>query len=162
ERHLLLLGFHHLVVDGASYGQIVQEVTAFFAGSPLPPPRLQFQDFAAWQRARIDRGELELSRRYWMDRLGGHPPPPQLPTTPPPRGHAELRRGFGPAPPRGRSARPPGSARPGELNHPLPHLVRRVQGLPSPADRLDRRHHRLAVRWPYASRPGTPGRLLRH
>ncbi|HEV7516096.1 MAG TPA: amino acid adenylation domain-containing protein, partial [Thermoanaerobaculia bacterium] len=80
ERHLLLLGFHHLVIDGISYDRIFEEVMAFLAGRPLPPPRLQFQDFAAWQRARIGAGELEPSRRYWLERLGGDLPLLELPT----------------------------------------------------------------------------------
>src|SRR6185369_12825639 len=79
-RHLLLLCLHHLVVDGVSYGQIVREVLASYAGHPLPPPRLQFQDFAAWQRERVESGDLATSRRYWTERLGCRAPVPALPT----------------------------------------------------------------------------------
>jgi amino acid adenylation domain-containing protein len=80
ERHLLLLGFHHLVVDGVSYRQIVAELLASYAGRKLPPARLQFQDFAAWQRERVESGAFEASRLYWMERLGGKLPVLDLPT----------------------------------------------------------------------------------
>ncbi|HLL83872.1 MAG TPA: amino acid adenylation domain-containing protein, partial [Longimicrobium sp.] len=47
---------------------------AFRAGepSPLPEPRLQYADFAAWQRGR--EGEVEAGLAYWRERLAGSTP----------------------------------------------------------------------------------------
>jgi len=80
ERHLLLLCFHHLVIDGASHHQIVSEVLALYRGVALPPPRLQFRDFVAWQREQVEAGELAAARRYWLERLAGELPILDLPT----------------------------------------------------------------------------------
>jgi len=77
--HYLVLGFHHIVVDGLSLRQIVKELMAFYHHRSLPAPRIQFQDFAVWQNQRLESGELAASRRYWLERLGGELPVLDLP-----------------------------------------------------------------------------------
>ncbi|MFI6193478.1 amino acid adenylation domain-containing protein [Streptomyces sp. NPDC051136] len=76
---LLLLTFHHAVVDGWSYSVISRELDAFYGArlagrpSPLPAPRLQYADYARWQRDWLESEEAERQLDYWTTRLAGAP-----------------------------------------------------------------------------------------
>ncbi len=75
--HALLLPVHHIVTDGWSQGVFWRELLALYdaarAGrpSPLPPPALQYGDFAVWQQAHLAGGALERQLAYWKERLRG-------------------------------------------------------------------------------------------
>ena len=75
EDHIVSIVIHHIATDGWSIGVFIREIgqlyETFRAGrpSPLPDPRIQYADFAAWQRECL-RGELLESRlSYWSGRL---------------------------------------------------------------------------------------------
>ncbi|NUT53220.1 MAG: amino acid adenylation domain-containing protein, partial [Saccharothrix sp.] len=73
DAHVLLLASHHIVVDGWSLGVLADELGALYRGETLPRPRLQYADYAVWQRERpVDTG-------FWVDRLAGVAPL-ELPT----------------------------------------------------------------------------------
>jgi hypothetical protein len=80
ERHVLMWVAHHTVVDGWSYGVLIEEFAAIHrataTGVPhtLPAPRLQFGDFALWQRERLTGDRLEALLTHWETRLGTAPP----------------------------------------------------------------------------------------
>ncbi|WP_446042807.1 condensation domain-containing protein, partial [Streptomyces albidoflavus] len=84
--HVCLLGMHHIVTDGWSMGVVAQELgelyTARVQGRPhgLPEVAVQYPDFAAWQRDRLEDGGL-LGRRldWWREELQGITPL-ELPT----------------------------------------------------------------------------------
>jgi amino acid adenylation domain-containing protein len=75
DDHVLLLTFHHIIVDGWSIRVFIEEVSelyrAFAAGRPaqLPEPALQFFDFARWQRwwATTDLATRQFA--YWKEHL---------------------------------------------------------------------------------------------
>ncbi|MCU7065251.1 hypothetical protein K7R09_26120, partial [Serratia ureilytica] len=56
EEHLFLLTCHHIVSDGWSTGILLRELGTLYGAfrrgeaDPLPPPTLQYPDYAAWQR----------------------------------------------------------------------------------------------------------------
>jgi amino acid adenylation domain-containing protein len=86
EDHVFLLNIHHIVFDRWSMGVFLTELPAVYGAflhrrpSPLPEPRLQYADFASWQRRWL-RGEvLESLLAYWRRLLGGAPPVLRLPT----------------------------------------------------------------------------------
>ncbi len=77
RRAFLLWNMHHIISDGWSIGLMARELAtlydAFAAGrpDPLPPPALQYIDYACWQR-RWFRGErLENLLGHWRERLHG-------------------------------------------------------------------------------------------
>jgi amino acid adenylation domain-containing protein len=78
--HRLGLTFHHLLVDAWSLGVLVAELgrlyKAFVQGlpSPLPPPALQYADYATWQRDHLAGGRLDRQLDYWRGQLAGAPP----------------------------------------------------------------------------------------
>ncbi len=86
EEVIVQLVVHHIASDGATFHFFWREIVllyeAFLAGrpSPLPPPVVQFGDFAAWQREWMS-GEVEAYHlRYWQEHLRGAPLTLDLPT----------------------------------------------------------------------------------
>jgi len=85
DEQVLLVTLHHIIADGWSIDILSRELvalyTAFAAGepSPLAEPRLQYVDFAAWQRQLLRGEALETQVSYWRRQLGDNPPALQLP-----------------------------------------------------------------------------------
>jgi amino acid adenylation domain-containing protein len=85
ELHILLLTMHHIIFDGWSRRILIQELSAlydaFCAGraSPLPPPNLQYADYAVWQRKQLQGVNLEKQLSYWRKQLAGVPASLDLP-----------------------------------------------------------------------------------
>lgn len=75
EEHVLSIVVHHLVADGWSLGIIVREIAAGYAaystGQPvaLPPVRLQYRDFAHWQRVWMTTEQAQAKLEYWQRHL---------------------------------------------------------------------------------------------
>ncbi|WP_112264135.1 non-ribosomal peptide synthase/polyketide synthase [Lentzea terrae] len=69
HEHVLALTMHHIVTDGWSGGLIMEELSALYAGQPLPALPVQYADFAAWQRSL----PLDEQLGYWCTQLAGVP-----------------------------------------------------------------------------------------
>ena len=84
--HVLLIGLHHAVTDGWTRGVLRRELTALYAAfsrgeeSPLPPPPVQYADFAAWQRRRLEGEAVRERLAWWTRHLAGAPALLELPT----------------------------------------------------------------------------------
>ncbi|QMU71796.1 non-ribosomal peptide synthetase [Streptacidiphilus sp. P02-A3a] len=84
EEHLLTLTAHHIAVDAWSVDLITRDLGLLYrarvaGGTPPPPSRIQYADFAAWQD-RWSRGGLPQTQlAHWRERLGGLTPL-ELPT----------------------------------------------------------------------------------
>ncbi|RKG94303.1 non-ribosomal peptide synthetase, partial [Corallococcus carmarthensis] len=89
HRHVLVVTMHHIVSDGWSLDVLVREVATLYgafaqgARSPLPPLRMQYADYAAWQRGWLQGEVLEAQLGYWREQLRGAPPVLELPTDKP-------------------------------------------------------------------------------
>ncbi len=85
EEFLLFLDMHHIIADGISTGILVREFSALYAepDTPLPPLRLQYKDYAHWQREQAEQqGETvgwAPQRSFWMEQLQGELPVLNLP-----------------------------------------------------------------------------------
>ncbi len=83
--HALVLTLHHVVSDGWSVGVLVREVSALYRAAvrgeaaSLPPVRVQYADYADWQREWLRGAALEARLRYWRRRLEGAPAVLELP-----------------------------------------------------------------------------------
>ncbi|MHB8462795.1 MAG: amino acid adenylation domain-containing protein, partial [Vulcanimicrobiaceae bacterium] len=83
---ILSLTMHHIASDGWSMGLLARELSVLYdaylrqAEDPLPPQRVQYADFAVWQRDRLADGLLENEMTYWKRALEGIPPVLELPT----------------------------------------------------------------------------------
>ena len=85
DDHVLVLTMHHIISDGWSQGVLQTELGALYeAGvtgrqSPLPELRIQYADFAQWQRGWLQGEELERQMAYWREHLNGAPASVDLP-----------------------------------------------------------------------------------
>ncbi len=79
DEQVLLLTMHHIVGDAWSADVLVREVVALYeafaagAQSPLPELRIQYADFAQWQRRWLEGEILERQLGYWRRQLAGLP-----------------------------------------------------------------------------------------
>ncbi len=81
EEHALLLTLHHIVADGWSLGVLLRDLIRLYARPDgLPPLRIQYADFAAWQRGWLAGDALRALVDFWRRELAGAPPRAELPT----------------------------------------------------------------------------------
>lgn len=87
EEYRFYLFLHHIIFDGFSIyrvflPELVTVYNAFLAGqlSPLTELRLQYADFAHWQRKSLGSAQLIDSRAYWSAQLDDDVPVLELPT----------------------------------------------------------------------------------
>ncbi len=86
DEHVALLVMHHIVSDGWSMAVMLRELGALYAAAvegraaPLPPPALQYGDFAAWEQKEAASGAWDEDLRYWTARLADAPAMLELPT----------------------------------------------------------------------------------
>lgn len=77
--HVLIWVLSHALVDGWSIGVLLRELAALYrpadrgATSQQPTPRLQFADYAAWQRACLAGERIDKSIAFWRQRLASCP-----------------------------------------------------------------------------------------
>ncbi|MDQ2835883.1 MAG: amino acid adenylation domain-containing protein [Actinomycetota bacterium] len=97
DEQVLVLVLHHIVADAWSAGVLLRELSdgyqAARTGEPLQLPELkvQYADFAAWQRGRLTGSRLTEQLDYWRTTLAGSSPL-ELPTD---RPRATVRDGAG-------------------------------------------------------------------
>ncbi len=73
EEHILLITKHHIISDGWSTAILIRELSALYRGDTLPPLPIQYADYAAWQRARLQGDVLQSHTSYWKQALAGAP-----------------------------------------------------------------------------------------
>jgi len=84
--HVLLLTLHHIVSDGWSQAVLLSELGKLYdafrqgAADPLPPLRIQYADYAAWQREWLSGEHLQRQTDYWKRTLLSAPALSGLPT----------------------------------------------------------------------------------
>ena len=85
DEHELLITMHHIVSDGWSMGILANELSAFYSAllqgdiDPLSPLRVQYADYAVWQRKWIEGDVLQQQSEYWKTVLTGAPALLELP-----------------------------------------------------------------------------------
>jgi len=86
DEHLLLLTMHHIISDGWSIGIIIRELAALYDAfrhgrtSPLEELKIQYADYATWQRKHLSGEILDQELAYWKQQLSGTLPVLELPS----------------------------------------------------------------------------------
>ncbi|HHJ52330.1 MAG TPA: amino acid adenylation domain-containing protein, partial [Caldithrix abyssi] len=86
REHVVLFNMHHIISDGWSVSVLIREFASVYESyskgeTPrLPDLRIQYADFAAWQRAWLQGEVLEEQINYWKNTIGVNPEPLNLPT----------------------------------------------------------------------------------
>ncbi|WP_199326293.1 non-ribosomal peptide synthetase [Nostoc parmelioides] len=84
QEYILLLTMHHIITDGWSINVFAQEMASIYQAfsqgqpSPLQPLKIQYADFAVWQRSQNDKFNYQLE--YWKQQLESAPELLELPT----------------------------------------------------------------------------------
>ncbi|KKO52294.1 non-ribosomal peptide synthetase module [Paenibacillus sp. DMB20] len=78
-RTVLLVDFHHIVVDGVSANIFFEELSKLYHGEALPELPVGFADFAVWQNETGSRMRFGEPEQYWKQTLAGELPVLQLP-----------------------------------------------------------------------------------
>jgi len=79
EMSVLLLCGHHMILDGASLGILIEELRALYQAevsggdAALSPPSFQYSDFADWQHRLAASPDGDRSNRYWQESLAHAP-----------------------------------------------------------------------------------------
>jgi hypothetical protein len=87
EDHVVLITLHRLAGDGASIKLFLRELaslySAFVAGQDdvLAPLKLQYADYAAWQRQRVSEQELDRQKEYWRHQWSSISEPARVPAS---------------------------------------------------------------------------------
>lgn len=93
QTHVGLLIMHHAASDGWSASLVVAEAVQLYQaflngrGASLPPPPIQYGDFAVWQRERLGEERMAAELTYWRGVLADVPPRLELPTDRPHPAH---------------------------------------------------------------------------
>ncbi|MBV9788006.1 MAG: amino acid adenylation domain-containing protein, partial [Chloroflexi bacterium] len=86
DDHVLLFTLHHIISDGWSMGLLIREVATIYMAVAeqrpvmLPDLRVQYADFAVWQRDWFQGPLLEQQLAYWQQQLRDAPAVLDLPT----------------------------------------------------------------------------------
>jgi amino acid adenylation domain-containing protein len=81
----IITTLHHIISDGWSVGVFQRELAALYqeelGGRPaaLPELRIQYVDYAAWQRGRLEGDSLARLKDYWLAQLAGAPTVLEIP-----------------------------------------------------------------------------------
>lgn len=76
--YFFLLAMHHIITDGWSMNIFFKELStlyeAFSRGlpSPLPNLKVQYADYAVWQRQWLQGNKLQIQLDYWTEKLDGY------------------------------------------------------------------------------------------
>jgi amino acid adenylation domain-containing protein len=85
RKWILTYTLHHIVCDGWTMGVLTDELfllyNAYVEGrsNPLIPLRIQYKDYAAWQREQLSGEALQEHKRYWLTHFEGTLPVLELP-----------------------------------------------------------------------------------
>ncbi|MEE8584227.1 MAG: amino acid adenylation domain-containing protein, partial [Acidobacteriota bacterium] len=96
DSHHLLLSFHHSVFDGASLGVFLAELQSEYKAARSGrtfkvQQRVQYPDFAIWQRRRLGGAFIESQLEFWKRTLDGAPAGLELPSDRPRPAQPEFR-----------------------------------------------------------------------
>ncbi|MDH5548193.1 MAG: amino acid adenylation domain-containing protein, partial [Gammaproteobacteria bacterium] len=79
QEHVVLFNMHHIVSDGWSSGILIEELAILYSAytqglvNPLPLPKIQYADFAYWQRKWLQGEVLDQQLNYWRNQLADAP-----------------------------------------------------------------------------------------
>jgi hybrid polyketide synthase/nonribosomal peptide synthetase ACE1 len=83
QSHYLIIGIHHIAIDGYSFFVFLKELIELYAGRQLEPVQTQWSDMIEEQKLAVDNGSLASEVAFWKKQLiGPHGIPEPLPMLP--------------------------------------------------------------------------------
>ena len=80
EEHVLMITVHHIISDGRSMDLLNQELGLCYAAyihnekPKLPPLKIQYLDFIAWQNSAMAQEKIQADLGYWKNKLADFSP----------------------------------------------------------------------------------------
>ncbi|WP_408895225.1 amino acid adenylation domain-containing protein [Paenibacillus taichungensis] len=78
--HVLLINFHHIILDGISLSVIIKEFLELYKGNELQPLNIQYKEFADWQQKNLLKDTIKNQEKYWLSVYSDGVPSLELPT----------------------------------------------------------------------------------
>jgi iturin family lipopeptide synthetase A len=78
--YILMFDMHHIITDGSSEDIFNTEFMRLYAGEQLSPPKIQYKDYAAWQKNDYYQKLLKLQETFWLEEFPDEIPAIDLPT----------------------------------------------------------------------------------
>lgn len=75
---LLLIDMHHIISDGISVSNFLHEFIQLYAGKELQPLKIQYKDFAYWQKTLRSSQIYQEQEKFWLGELSDEIEPLQL------------------------------------------------------------------------------------
>ncbi|KAM3427781.1 hypothetical protein NHJ13734_008859 [Beauveria thailandica] len=70
----LVVGYHHIAMDGGSWEVVFQELQQGYLQGFLPNPKRQYADWSAKQRETVTNGRMASERAFWKREFAALPP----------------------------------------------------------------------------------------
>lgn len=80
--HYLMISYHHIIMDGASFSVFFSDLEKAYMGQSLGPVPRQYPEFSVAQRRALDNGDMGKELQYWRTVFPPEKPPPVLPLLP--------------------------------------------------------------------------------
>ena len=77
---LLMLDIHHIIFDGASLNNFMQELSNIYNGKDLLKLDISYKDFAVWEDENIKNNGFDTSKEFWLEKFQSDIPVLNLPT----------------------------------------------------------------------------------
>ncbi len=87
KKYIFHYNMHHIISDGWSSELLLKDIFTFYNGYTknekisINPLRIQYKEYASWQRSKAIQASLEYDKYFWLDKLSGELPIIELPTT---------------------------------------------------------------------------------
>jgi amino acid adenylation domain-containing protein/FkbM family methyltransferase len=78
DNYILVVDMHHIISDGVSINLLMKEFQALYAGIKLPALRIQYKDYARWQKSKEIRERIKNQQEYWVKVFSDEIPVPDL------------------------------------------------------------------------------------
>jgi tyrocidine synthetase-3 len=79
SKHLFQVDMHHIISDGTSISIFIKEFMSIYGTKELPMPRIQYKDYAEWQKGLRERKKIQEQREYWLKKFTDEIPVLTLP-----------------------------------------------------------------------------------
>ncbi len=67
EKYILMFDMHHIISDGTSLGIFTRDLMELYAGEELPSLKLQYKDYAEWQKSDKEMESRKRQEQYWLE-----------------------------------------------------------------------------------------------
>ncbi|OPY27897.1 MAG: Acetyl-coenzyme A synthetase [Methanobacterium sp. PtaU1.Bin242] len=70
---------HHIISDGTSINILMQEIISLYEGKSLPTLKIQYKDYAVWQKKEHQQEKLKKQGIYWLETFNDEIPVMNMP-----------------------------------------------------------------------------------